>query len=260
MTGGALVIHGRGAELGSLRWLAEDLVKTELKGIPSEQIKIRSITRRDDFFQALFEYAGTATQLEQLHVYSHSIGSALFLGYKDRTIDRRGMCAERRGGIANYISVLNLEVGGVFTDDLLRNPYAGYRDSLRRIFTPGAIIKLWGCNAGVDGWRYSDAVDSTNTRYVADLDAPAACYYWRALNERNSPKPSIAQTFADFFNVKVLAATAGTHTQAFVGGKWVDATRKGKILVRGQLRVAQRSDTLRLAPDGGGDYREYLPR
>lgn len=257
---GAMALYGRGAELGNLKWYADDLVGTEITDIAPARIRIHEATRRDTFFRLLREQAASF-KLKQLHVYSHAIGAGLFLGYKDEELKkaRGAIFSLRRGQLANYTSVLQTEQGTVFTDDLIREPYKSYRAALRKLFVADAYIKLWGCNAGVDGWVYSDESEHDPNTQVYALDAPGKYYYWRSLNERNTPKPSIAQAFADYFGVKVFAATSGSHGQARLGGKWVNPTPEGKITVKGRLRYIQEQDTIRLEPDKG-KYREYLPR
>jgi len=249
---GALVIYGRGADLGNFKFFADDLRTTELASY-GEHIQIVNVERRDAFFELLLK---PPLIIQELHIYSHSIGGGLFLGYGDTAFDmaRKSIRDERRGGRANYISVLNAEQGSVLTDDLIRAPYAQYRDAIRSKFTPNAKIKIWGCNSGWNGWLYSDKDRSGN--YVYDLDAPAESYYWRALNEYNSPKPAVAQAFANYFRVPTYGAGSGSSIQVKYKGRWVSSPDFLKITRR---RSVNEADVLRLAPDRG-DYNEYQPQ
>ena len=50
-------------------------------------------------------------------------------------------------------------------------------------------------------------------------------YYWRALNERNTPKPSIAQALAWYFKRTVYGANAGAHIEVLHHGHWVSSAK-----------------------------------
>lgn len=247
---GALVVYGRGAELGNFKFFADDLVTTELTSFKRQNIVIKNVERRKDFFELLNNPPFTF-KLKELHIFAHSIGGGLFLAYGDPGIQpaRYTVAGRARGGTATYLRVLNTEIGTIFTDDLIRSPYKDYRQRIRAIFSANAGIKIWGCNSGVANWTYSD-VDS-NGNYVYDSNAPASSYYWRALNESNTPKPSIAQAFADYFQVTTYGATSGSSIQVKNKGRWVSSARLN--------RKVNEQDVLRLAPDRGV-YNEYIPR
>lgn len=249
---GALVIYGRGAELGNLKFFADDLKTTELAKY-GDNIQIRNVERRDDFFRLLLK---PPIIMRELHIFSHSIGGGLFLGYKDKTLadERSKIVDSKRGGKANYFSVLNVEKGAIFTDDLIRAPYIGYREAIRSRFAADAKIKIWGCNSGVAGWLYGD--EDAGGNQVYDINAPAEYYYWRALNEYNLPKPSIAQAFADYFRIPTLGAGSGANIQVLHRGRWMP---KPEFLKAARRKSVGEPDVLRLAPDRG-DYNEYKPR
>lgn len=48
----------------------------------------------------------------------------------------------------------------------------------------------------------------------------SVAYYWRALNERNVPKPSIAQALAWYFKRDVYGASSGSHIEVLHHGDW----------------------------------------
>ena len=219
----------------------------------ASHIQIRNIERRDAFFQLLLK---PPLIIQELHIYSHSVGGGLFLAYGDQSIydGRNNLTAPRRGGSANYNSVMNAEIGAILTDDFIRPPYSSYRDQIRKNFASNAKIKIWGCNSGYVGWLYSD--EDANGNYVYELDAPAKSYYWRALNEQNSPKPAVAQAFADYFNVPTYGAGSGASIQVKYKGEWVASP---VFLKATRRRSVGESDVLRLAPDKGV-YNEYKPR
>ena len=220
----ALVVYGRGAELGDFKQFADDLLTTDLSAFKrAGTVEIKGIEFRDDFFDYLNGFTGH--KIKQLHIFSHSIGAALFLGYKHPTInaERQALVGALRGRDASYLEVLRTERGAVFTDDLVRSPYSGYKGALKAKFTSDAVIKIWGCNAGVSDWRYSDPVDIDGRRWTSDINAPAVMYYWRALNEQNMPKPSISQAFADYFGVTVKGALSGANIEVKRDGKWVSS-------------------------------------
>ena len=150
--------------------------------------------------------------------------------------------------------MLNNEIGQIFTDDLIRKPYIDYHAKIRSIFETGAKIKIWGCNSGVSEWLYSDPASNGNNVY--DINAPASYYYWRALNEMNVPKPSIAQALADYFQVTTYGATSGSSIQVKYKGAWVSSPN---YLKKTGNKFVVESDVMRLAPDKG-NYNEYKPK
>src|SRR5262245_43632572 len=105
---GALVVYGRGADLGNFKFFADDLVTTELTSFKRENIVIKNVERRDAFFDLLNNPPFTF-KVKEFHIYSHSIGGGLFLAYHDQHIQnlRGGIMTPARGGTANYMSVLN---------------------------------------------------------------------------------------------------------------------------------------------------------
>lgn len=254
---GAMVVYGRGGDLGSFRAFADDLASTELSAIDPKRISLHSAERRDAFFALLFG-SRLGYKLKALHIYSHAFGSGLALGYSDPALYQDRLRVAMRGR-SSYLTTLQTEAGMIFTDDLIRSPYTHYRERIRSLFAPGAIVKIWGCNAAVPNWIYSDT-DRNGVR-ITDLRSTAdAPYYWRALHESNPVKPSIAQAFADYFQLDTYGATSGSSTQVRLGGKWVTATPKGLINIRGKLRYVQERDVMRLNPGKGGAYAVHHPR
>jgi len=250
----ALVFYGRGDSLGNLKFFADDLVVTELAGFKKENIIIKNVERRKDFFEFLTTNSFSA-KIKEFHIYSHAYGGALSIGYGDPLIlNSRGLLADtKKGGKANYLSVLDNEVGSIFSDDFLRKPYIDYKAKIQSLFTKDAKIKIWGCNSGIEDWQYSDNLGSTR---VYDADAPADYYYWRAINEMNVPKLSIAQAFANYFQVKTYGATSGSSIQVKHNGAWQSSP---SFLKQTGRKFVKESDILRLAPDKGV-YNEYVPK
>lgn len=96
-------------------------------------------------------------------------------------------------------------------------------------------------------WVYSDGS-------VVDPRDTSVPYYWRAFNEVNTPKPSIAQAMANYFDRKVYGATSGASIEVKHKKSWISSQQfKDNI---GHWP----SGTLphRLVPDKGV-YNEYLP-
>ena len=251
---GALVIYGRGDELGNFKFFADDLRTTELSSY-GKHIRIVNVERRDAFFQLLLK---PSLVIKELHIYSHSIGGGLYLGYGDEFLagQRQATMNRHKGGRTPYMEVLNTEQGAVLTDDLIRSPYADYRSRIRANFAPNAKIKIWGCNSGYTNWLYSDYISNTSHETTADPNAPALDYYWRALNEVNTPKPSIAQAFANYFRVRTYGAGSGSSIQVRYKGNWMSSTSFLKVT---RHRFVTEADVLRLSPDVG-DYNEYRPQ
>lgn len=250
---GALIVYGRGDSLGNFKFFADDLVTTELTSYAKADISIKHIERRDAFFELLLN---PPFIIKELHILSHSIGGGLFLGYGDPALqeERIKIVDLKHGGRANYQSVMNAEKGAVLTDDLVRAPYDGYRDAIRKKFAPDAKIKIWGCNSGWVGWQYSD--EDAQGRDVYDIYAPATSYYWRALNEYKSPKPAVAQAFADYFKLATYGGGSGSNIQVMFKGKWIWLDKFTKITGR---KFVKEADVLRLAPTEG-DYNAYQPK
>jgi hypothetical protein len=130
-----------------------------------------------------------------------------------------------------YEEVVNAEIGALLTDDYLTSKMTSLNKI--KLFTDKAYIKFWGCNSGVDNWVYSDAPGT---------------YYWSALNEKNTPKLSIAQATANFFKVETFGATSGSHIEYKVEDKWQIIKKQPK-----------KHDGIRLHPDKG-DYNCYKPK
>jgi hypothetical protein len=250
----ALVIYGRGDSLGNFKFFADDLVSTELSGFDKKNIIIKNIERKNDFFDFLVSHP-FAAKIKELHIYSHAFGGGLSLGYGDTSFSfsRQALAGRSRGGSANYLSVLNNEVGTVFSDDLIRTPYLSYRTRIQSLFARDSKIKIWGCNSAIPGWEYSDTFGEAE---IYDINAPADYYYWRALNELNMPKESVAQAFANYFQIKTFGATSGSSIQVKNRGKWQSSP---SFLKQTGRKFVTEKDTLRLAPDKG-IYNEYQPR
>jgi hypothetical protein len=184
--------------------------------------------------------------IKELHIFSHSIGAGMFLGYHDDSInDLRLPIYQNKDGSprrARYEEVVATEVGSVLSDHLLIAPFVGSKSMVRNAFAKEAFIKIWGCNSGVANWVYWDG------------DEPDAPYYWRALNEKNTPKPALAQAFANYFGRTTYGATSGAHIEVFHKGMWKTAVAYKKQTGR----FAGEPQVLRLHPDKG-NYIKFIP-
>ena len=255
----AVLLYGYGAELGNFKFFADDLA-TELvksKKFDKANIIIKETLSRDAFFQALQDLSPNQ-KIKELHVFSHSIGAGLYVGYHETTATANRMAAMQRyqgtSAKITYQEVLDAETGGILTDHLSQAPLKGLSAQLKLKFAPGASLKIWGCNAGVSGWVYSDVVDAAGTRFTSDENESALVYYWRALNTQNTPKPSISQALADYFGVPVLGAGSGSHIEVRHEGKWL----KSDVFKSKTGKWAGEPHTLRLHPDKG-DFNEFKP-
>lgn len=253
----ALLLYGNGADLGNFKFFADDTAAEliRLKKFPKADIVIKKTLDRASFFAAL-QAVPAGQKIKELHVYSHSIGAGLYVGYHEATAsaNRANAVAAFRGSTLkiSYEQVLTAETGGILTDHLIQEPLKSQKGEFRAKFAAGATAKLWGCNAGVQNWVYTDSDSRGNL--VSDQDAPAAYYYWRALNTRNTPKPSIAQALADYFGVTVYGAGSGSHIEVQHQGKWISSTQYKKVTGR----FAGEPETLRLHPDAG-NYNAIAP-
>lgn len=135
-----------------------------------------------------------------------------------------------------FEEVVKTEVVGLLTDDLTASgQYSGEKAEARRRFEKGAFIKLWDCNAAIENHKYLGL-------------------YWEALNLKNSPKPSIAQAIADFFNVTVYGATSGASIEVRANTGWMST----QVYKDAAARWPSEALPHRLVPDRG-TYRAYTP-
>jgi hypothetical protein len=125
---GALVLYGRGADFGSFKPFVDDFITTELgTRIPKARIEVKNTERWKDFWEALGSF-GQRFNIAELHIFSHSYGAGLSLGYKDPALqmERGAMLdtATMAGRKVTAQEVLATEKGIIFTDDLV-DPHAG---------------------------------------------------------------------------------------------------------------------------------------
>ena len=224
-----LLIHGRGADLGDFKIFSDSHRKVILKA-DKDAVVVQESAERALRFREVLEAWPLANKIKELHIWSHSIGAGLFLGYHDPMLSTARTAFVGRlqasGRKASFEEVRTQEIGALFTDDLVASPYTATKTAVQPKFAKDAFVKVWGCNAAIAGWTYSDtAANGSLITDPADLSVP---YYWRALNEQNQPKPSIAQAFADFFDVKVFGASSGSNIQVINEGVWTgtDAYKK----------------------------------
>jgi hypothetical protein len=250
MAGVAVILFGRGGSLGNFEIFAKSLA-TQLESA-RKRVVIERVERRVRFFDFLVSPPFLhVDKIAELHIFAHSIGGGLFLAYGDPAIqanrDRAIEEAASKKRRLHFEEVVNLEVGAVLTDDLLREPYASSFEKIRDNFLPKATIKLWGCNSGIAKWVYSD-------NGTSDPAEDRVAYYWRALNERNSPKPSVAQAFAWYFKRTVYGASSGSHVEVLHRGAWVTSAKYKAALGEWPSGVLVH----RLNPDRGS-YHAYHP-
>jgi pimeloyl-ACP methyl ester carboxylesterase len=253
---GAVLIYGRGGDLGDFKQFGDDLVTRSLRSKYGLGIKAFRAERHDAFFDALSK---AKAPIRELHIFSHSYGGALMLGYGDYQtgFERLAAMDRFRGRPTPQQVVLNTEKGALFVHDLFRAPYAGFRESLRRKFAPGAFIKIWGCNAGIEGHVYMDDLTVSLEPPIVERTASSDFrtgdeFYWRALN--GTRLPSIASAMANFFNVPVIAARSGASVLANMGKRWISSTAFKAV----KSRWPRESDDIRLHPERG-DYAEFRP-
>jgi hypothetical protein len=250
-----LLLHGRGGDLGDFKIFSDTHKKTIQKS-DSDAIIVQESTERARRFREVLEAWPVINKISELHIWSHSIGAGLFLGYHDPTIaaDRAALIAriQAAGRRPTFDEVRNNEVGALFTDDLIATPYTATKTLVAPKFAKDATVKIWGCNAAVTDWTYSDT--AADDSLVTDPADTSVVYYWRALNERNVPKPSIAQALADFFGVKVYGASSGSSIQVINEGAWVGTDAYKKKF----QKFPPGSLPHRLHPTKG-DYAPYAP-
>jgi hypothetical protein len=230
----ALLCYGNGADLGDFSVFAKAYKKNHLLSkYKDENIVIAKTFTRLDLFNIIL-HSGLS-ELTELHIFSHSVGSGLFLGYHDSTIStERGNFISTHPNLT-YDQVVQFETGDLLTDHLIVT-LVNQQTDVQAALNGLEFAKFWGCNAGVTGHVYWD---------------PTPPPYWAKLNDKNTPKPSIAQAFATYINKPVYGANSGSHIEFFINNKWVsgyDYTPKS---------ISEYSD-IRLHPDRG-DYTRYEP-
>ena len=192
-----LLMHGRGGDLGDFK-IFSDSHKKVIQKADKDAVVVQESTERAKRLREVLEAWPVANKLKELHIWSHSIGAGLFLGYHDPilSIERSVLVARAQamGRNVNFEEVRNGEVGALFTDDLIASPYTATKTMVAPKFAKGATVKIWGCNAAISNWIYTDTANDGSL--ISDPANTNATYYWRALNERNQPKPSIANPTA----------------------------------------------------------------
>ncbi len=244
----AVIVYGDGGDLGNFKVFADSLHKELSKKY--SKIVLKHANRDTAFFNVI-DSVDKNDKIEELHIFSHSIGAGLFLGYQDPTIAARReavwLAADKAKRKVTYFEALRTEVGAVQTDDFFIGAIKAQKAKLQSKFGTNAFIKIWGCNSGVENWVYHD-------NGVIDPNDTSEPYYWRAFNERNKPKPSIAKALAMFFNRNVYGAKSGASIEVKHKGKWVSSQKyKNKI-----GHWPSGSLPHRLVPDKGG-YHVYVP-
>lgn len=245
---GMVIIYGHGAGLGDFNGFAMSL--TKMRGAKyGKRIVRKEVERKVKLFEFL-EQTDFEFQIEELHIFSHSFGGGLALGYHLAEFERARIATfdkvQSKGRVITAKEVLESEVGILFVEDLQRAFFLGKQKKIQARLTKGAFVKIWGCNSGVADWEYTD--DDYTGDGVPDV-------YWTALN--TSPKrPCIAQAVANYFQVPAYGARSGSHVEVLVGGKWItsDAYKKTYGHYANPARVLHR-----LAPDRGV-YHKYVPK
>lgn len=244
----AVIVYGDGGELGSFKTFSENLKKDLVSKYSKVIVKY---INRDFLFFELLKSIPSNEKIEELHIFSHSIGAGIFLGYKDSAVANRRQktweFATNARRKVTYNEAVKTEIGAIQTDDFKTGNTASEKKLLQSKFSSKGHIKIWGCNSGINGWVYSD-------NGVVDPKDNSEAYYWRAFNEANIPKESIAKAFSVFFNIKVLGAKSGASIEVKHNNKWISSHQyKNEIGQWPSGRLPHR-----LVPDKG-DYYEYHP-
>jgi hypothetical protein len=244
----AVIVYGDGKELGDFKIFAEGL---ELKLKRTYKKVVTKYANRDVQFFDLIRTTDINDEIAELHIFAHSIGAGLFLGYGDTNIHRLRVAAITNAELlkkkVTYNEAVRIEVGAIQTDDLLTSAMLRQQADLRSKFSANAFIKIWGCNSGVEDWVYSD-------QGVVDPKDTSEFYYWRAFNESNIPKPSIARALAKFLNRKVYGARSGSSIEVNYHKKWISSKDYKDKIGKWPSGILPH----RLVPDTG-KYYEYLP-
>ncbi len=234
-TGSVLILYGLGAELGNFNLFAESLKRKLANTYEESEIQIHKTANRNEFINELVNT--TLFDITELHIFSHSFGGGLALGYHDQNLnsDRAKMIANNPN--YSYDDVVNHEIGCLLTDHLdffLLSEKKAIQSNLSNATT----IKIWGCNSGISNWTYSGE-------------------YWKKLNDKNTPKPSIAKSLASYTGKSVYGAESGSHVEYKIKGTWVSGFDYTKIFGK-KIPSFKEYTEIRLHPDKGS-YKEFTP-
>src|SRR5438876_3984698 len=142
----AVILYGFGADLGNFRLFADDLLADliRLKKFTRTHVMIQETLSRAAFMDTLSTIP-SAFKIRELHVFSHSIGGGLYVGYHEPAAtsarEAAAMHAIAKNTKITYDEVLNAEIGGILSDHLLRDPLVRDKNALRAKFAAGAFMK-----------------------------------------------------------------------------------------------------------------------
>jgi hypothetical protein len=250
----AVILYGYGSHLGNFEVFASSLAQTLRATYGRDGVLLKQTVRRDAFFSYLASPPlRPGDQIAELHVFAHSIGGGIFIAYGDGAVQEgrkqalaRALKAGRR---LSYQEVIDAEVGAILSDDFFRSPYEQMGNAVRSHMAADAFVKLWGCNSGVTHWVYSDG-----PHFITRPSDTSVPFYWRALNDRNVPKPAVAQAFAAYFGRVCYGATSGSHVEVLSRGHWESTAR-----YRGETGQWPSGALIhRLQPDRG-NYHAFSP-
>jgi hypothetical protein len=230
-TQSALLCYGRGAELGNFEVFAKALKKNHLlKKYKEQNIQIVKTFNRIDLVNAILKTS--LREITEIHIFSHSAGAGLFLGYHDPVYQQERANFLQTTPNPTYEEVIANETASLLTDHLVVT-YASLKSSVQKKLENLQFAKLWGCNTGRANWMYDNSP------------------YWAPLNTKNTPKPSMAQALSTYINKTVYGASSGSHIEYFVNGEW-------KSGYDYKPKSTKDYTDIRLHPDKG-DYDAYSP-
>src|ERR1700730_17921828 len=80
-----LLLHGRGGDLGDFKVFSDTHKKTIQKA-DKDAVVVQESTERARRFREVLEAWPPVNKIKELHIWSHSIGAGLFLGYHDPAV------------------------------------------------------------------------------------------------------------------------------------------------------------------------------
>jgi len=116
----AVITYGDGGELGNFKIFADSLEKELIKKYTT--VIVKYVNRDTKFFDLIDSLDNSKQEIAEFHIFAHSIGAGLFLGYKDSIISSRRKAlvnrAARMGRNITYQQAVATETGAIQTDDL----------------------------------------------------------------------------------------------------------------------------------------------
>lgn len=131
----AVIAYGEGGKLGSFKPFAETLKRDLSKKYTTV---LMQYVNRDHKLFSLIDSIGPKQKIAELHIFAHSMGAGIFLGYGEPMIaaERTRLInnANIRGRHVDYFEAVKAEIGAIQTDDFKVGSLVERQTNLRSRF------------------------------------------------------------------------------------------------------------------------------